>query len=70
MALKERAYQHKFKEVVTNKFVVRLVDKRTDMPKSEQSVTITGLFTQEASLGVKDARELELALHNILRRTA
>lgn len=66
--MKGKKYIHKFRQVVTDKFVIRLNDFRSEMPKSALTVSISGLFSQDASISVDEARELEKALHIVLRR--
>ncbi len=66
--MQEKHYKHKYKQVTTDKYVLRLVDKREEMPKTDVKVYVSGTFKEEATLSIAEARDLERGLHAILRR--
>lgn len=65
--MKTRSYSHKYIEAVTGKFVVRLVDKTQDAKKTSPVVTISGGFSQDASLDIAGAMDLRDALSSVLK---
>jgi len=64
--MKFRKYSHKFTEVVTKRFVLRIIDKTEDMPKSEVRLEMSGTFKETATMSQDEAMELYKALGKIL----
>lgn len=71
--MKLKKYTHKFIEIVTDKFVLKLSDKRDEAPV-QINITITPFgksggqgVPQQATLTVEEARELNNALLKMLK---
>lgn len=65
--MKTRTFKHKYKQVVTDRFVLTLEDKREDAPKSKRSIAISGMFRETTNMEVNAAYELRDALNMLLR---
>lgn len=65
--MEAKRYTHKFFQVVTSRYLLRVIDKRQEAPKSKVLVMLSGAFKEETHLTRQEAVELRDALSRVLR---